>query len=171
MRKAALCRRSNPIVEDGLPLKSAAAHGTRIGTGQHLDRVGQPLQALQAHEQGECTIRWVVDKFGSADIADHQGVAGQNEPRLIRSRAVGDQEADMLGRVAGRVHHIDNDVAQRQAVAILHRMERESDLGTGVQDVFGTRLAGEGTAGGTMVGMDMGVDDEANAHAGVVGNP
>jgi len=41
-------------------------------------------------------------------------------------------------------------------------MERESDLRAGVQDVFGTRLAGEGTAGGTMVGMDMAVDDEAN---------
>jgi hypothetical protein len=37
-------------------------------------------------------------------------------------------------------------------------MERESDLRAGVQDVFGTRLAGEGAAGGTMVGMDMAVD-------------
>ena len=77
----------------------------------------------------------------------------------------------MLGRVAGRVYHVDNDVAERQAVAILHRMEPESDLRAGVQDVFGTRLAGEGAAGGTMVGMDMAVDDEANAHAGIVGDP
>jgi hypothetical protein len=66
---------------------------------------------------------------------------------------------------------IDHDVPERQLVTVLYGMERESNLGSRVQDVFGTRLAGESEASRTMIGVDMGVDDEADAHAGVVGHP
>src|SRR5260370_11830833 len=68
--------------------------------------VRQRLQTLQARKQRECAVRRVIDKFGPADIADHQRVAGQHEPGLVRSRTVGREEADMLGRVAGRMHHM-----------------------------------------------------------------
>lgn len=77
----------------------------------------------------------------------------------------------MLGRMAGRVHHIDNDITKRQTVAVLDCTCRERHLGPGMQNIFSPGLAGERAPRGTMIGMDMGVDDEANAHPGVVGHP
>ena len=76
----------------------------------------------------------------------------------------------MLGRMARRVQHVHDDIAERQAVAVVHRTDRESHLGPGMEDIFGTGLACEDAPGGTMIGVDMGIDDEADAHSGVVGN-
>lgn len=133
--------------------------------------IRQPFQPLQAREQGQCAIYRVINKLGPADIADHQSMAGQHEPRLLRPRAIGHQETDMLRRVTGCVYDVDHDIAERQAIAVLHGMERERHFGAGVEHVFGTDLAGKRTPGGTMIGMDMGIDDKADAHAGVIGYP
>jgi hypothetical protein len=66
---------------------------------------------------------------------------------------------------------IGHDVPERQLVTVLHDMERVSNLGSRVQDVFGTCLAGESTPGGTMIGMDMGIDDKPDTHTSLVGDP
>ena len=83
---------------------------------------------------------------------------------------VGDEETDMLRRVAGGVHYVDNHIAERQAVAFRDRMRRKADFGTGIQHIFGAGLAGESAPGGTMIGVDVGIDDEADSHAGLVGH-
>jgi hypothetical protein len=69
------------------------------------------------------------------------------------------------------VYDVDHDIAERQAVAVVHGMKRERHLGAGVEHVFGAYLTGEGAGGRTMISMDMRVDDKMDAHAGVVGRP
>jgi hypothetical protein len=126
---------------------------------------------LQTEEHGERPVGCIVHEFGSPDITDHQCVAGQDEPRLVRSRAIGDEKAYMLGGMTRRMQDIDHDVAEGTPVAVLYRVCRVGNVGSRVQDIFGTRLGGEGTTGGTMIGMDMGIDDELDAHPCLVGNP
>ena len=99
--------------------------------------VGQGLQPLQAREQRSRAACGVFGEFGAPDIADHQRMAGQDEPRLVRPRAVGDDEAHMLRRMARRVYYIDDDIAERQPVSILCGMDRKNDIGPGVQHISG----------------------------------
>src|SRR5437773_6651004 len=47
-------------------------------------------------------------------------------------------------------------------------MDRKTHVDRGMQDIFRPRLAGECTPRGTMIGMDMGIDDEADSHPGLV---
>jgi hypothetical protein len=60
-------------------------------------------------------------------------VAGEYEPRLVCPRAISHGQADMLRCVAGGVQHIHYDVAEREPVAILYVMDRETHISPDVQ--------------------------------------
>jgi hypothetical protein len=45
---------------------------------------------------------------------------------------VGDQQADVLRRMPGRVHHLDDHIAERQPLTV-HRAPLERDFGGAVQ--------------------------------------
>jgi hypothetical protein len=77
----------------------------------------------------------------------------------------------MLRRVAGCVHHVDDDIAERHPVAVLDRTRRKGHIRPSVQDIFGPDLAREGMSGGKMIGVDVSIGDEANAHARLIGHP
>ena len=75
----------------------------------------------------------------------------------------------MLRRMARRVQQVRNDITERQAVAIVDRTHWKSYIRPGMQDIFGAGLAGKRPPGRTMIGMDMSIDDEVDAHANLVG--
>ncbi len=104
-------------------------------------------------------------EFRSAEITDHQRVAGQDEPRFFGPCAVRYQEADMLGRVARRMQHGRRDVAERKHLSVAHAFERECHLRLGRQHVFGAGRVSEGTSRREVIGMQMRIDDEVDAHA------
>jgi hypothetical protein len=72
--------------------------------------------------------------------------------------------------MAGRVQHIHHDIAEREPVAIPRGTDRESHIDPGVQHIFGPGGARESTPGGTMIGVDMGIDDKPDLHTGLVGD-
>jgi hypothetical protein len=74
----------------------------------------------------------------------------------------------MFGRVTRRVQHIDNDIAERESITVIRGMKRERHFGAGVQRILGPRRAGERSPRRAMIGMDMGIDDELDAHPGFV---
>ena len=45
-------------------------------------------------------------------------------------RAVGDEEAHMLGGMAGCVDHVHDDIAEREPVAVLDRVPRKGHVRT-----------------------------------------
>ena len=62
---------------------------------------------------------------------------------------------------------VADDVAERQDIAVAHAFERERDIRLRREHVLGSRRFGERAAGGEVIGMDMRVDDEVDAHAGI----
>ena len=42
--------------------------------------------------------------------------------------AIGEGEAEMLRRVAGSVHHVDDYIVERQTIAVLDRMATEAAM-------------------------------------------
>ena len=124
---------------DRLAAQAASAHRTRIGAGQDLQIIRQRFQALHAAEQGARAVFGARCKLGAAEIADHQRVAGEHEPRLVGAGAIGDEERNMLRSVSGRVQHLDGHVAESEHVAVAHTVEREMGGGFGEQHVFGAR--------------------------------
>ena len=93
--------------------------------GAVVDPVGDIQFYLRAAETAGMRIHFVIDTHVHAD---HQGVAGENEPRLVSPRPVAHQETDMLRRVAGRVQHRRHDVAKRENLFVAHAFERERNI-------------------------------------------
>ena len=156
---------------DRLAAQAASAHRTRIGSGQHLEIIGQRLQPLHAAKQRARALFGAGGKLGAAEIADHQRVAGQHEPWFVCSGAVGDEHRDVLRRMAGRVQHLDGDVAELKHFAIAHATEGKCYVGSGEQHVVGAGGFGERAAGGNVIGVKVRVDDVADAHAGLRAPP
>jgi len=77
----------------------------------------------------------------------------------------------MLGGMTRRVQHIDPDIPERKPVSVLRGMEGKRNVRAGVQHILGSRRVGERPPGRTMVGVNMGIDDEADAHRGLVRDP
>src|SRR5579885_1566649 len=95
-------------------------------------------------------------------------MSGQDEPRLVGARAIGDEQTNVFWRVAGRVEDIDDDVAKRKTVAVLDFMHRKGDFRRRMQNILGAGLARERAPRGSMIGVDMGVDDEVDTHPRLV---
>ena len=91
-------------------------------------RADEPWSVLGGHtlmvgdvgrtELATDAARGVGRKLGPADIAHHERVAAEHAPWLIRAGAVGYREAEMLRRVAGRVQHLEHDIAELEPFAV-----------------------------------------------------
>ena len=75
----------------------------------------------------------------------------------------------MLRCVAGRVHDVDHHIAERQPVAVICGMEWKGHVRRSMQHIFRPCRTRESPAGRAVIGVHMGVDDEQEAHAGLVG--
>ena len=109
------------------------------------------------------------EQIGATDVADEECIAGQH---AVRHGIVGvfpHDDADRLGRVAGCVADLEEDVAERDALTIRElarrelggRHRRESDLGA--------RGVREFEVAGQEVGMEVGLDHELDGEPGLGG--
>ena len=99
-------------------------------------------------------------QVGPADVADEQRVTGEYGERLGIGRPLPDDDADRLGRVPGRVAHLEDDLAELDALAVgeLARLE----LGVGGRAVGDRRPCRRRQleVTGEEVGVEVRLDDE-----------
>jgi hypothetical protein len=74
----------------------------------------------------------------------------------------------MLWGMAGYMKHLSRHIAERENVAILYCVIRKAGVCRGMQDILRARCNRQFTANGKMVGVDVGIDDiaEAKPHRG-----
>jgi hypothetical protein len=97
--------------------------------GIDLDPVRQLEQAPQRVEELAGALLRSDCEVGARRIADEERVAGQDEPRLVRARAVDRREARVLGPVPGRVDRAQHDRAELDLGAVLQRVVVVRGLG------------------------------------------
>ena len=100
------------------------AERARDVAGIDLDAVAELDEAAERVEEPLGALARLDREIRPGGVADEERVAGQHEPRIGPARAVDDGEAAVLGPVAGRVDAAQHDVADRDLVAVLHRVVR-----------------------------------------------
>ncbi len=89
---------------------------------EELDAAVEPAQPLvQRMEQRRRALVAGDCQVGPSAVADEERVAGEQEPRLVGTRAVGDDDAAVLRAMARGVEHVEGDVADLDAVGIAQR--------------------------------------------------
>src|SRR5579859_873639 len=151
------------------PAQPPSADRARERAGEHVDVVGQGLEAIGAAHDYVDALPGADGKLGAAEVSHHQRVAGEDEPWLVAARVVGHQETDVFRRMTRRVPHARGDVSERQHVAILRCRERKRDIRVRGQDILRTGRLGELARRGEMIGVDVGVDHIVDAHARPLG--
>jgi hypothetical protein len=68
--------------------------------------------------------------------------------------------------MAGRVHYLRGDISKRQHLAIVDRFVRECDIRVPRKNILSAGLLGQRSTRRKMVGMDVRIDHEVNAHPG-----
>jgi hypothetical protein len=96
-------------------------------------------------------------------------VAGQDEPWLIRARAVRHKKTYVFGRVTRRVQHGGRDVSEWKHLAVLHAFEWKRYVRIRRKYVRGSGRFSQGSPRGEMISVDMRIDDEVNSHAAILG--
>ena len=101
---------------------ATAAQRARDVPGEELDAGVERAQALvqRAVERGGALFAR-DGEVGAPAVADEERVAREHEPRLVAARAIGDDDAAVLGPVARRVQDVERDVADVDAVAVAQR--------------------------------------------------
>ncbi len=121
-----------------------------------------------AREPPRCILAVEV---GPAGRADEERVAGQDEPGIRPTGAVPDQVADAVLGVAGGVEATDVVVAELNLVAVSKVDVREVNFGRLVEVDLCSRAPGELESAREVVGLDVGLEDVADASAGRFGQP
>ena len=87
-------------------------------TGVHLDAVGELEEAAERVVDPLRALRRLDGEIRTGHVADEQRVARQQQPRLVRARAVDHLEAAVLGAVAGCVNTSQHDLTDLDLVAV-----------------------------------------------------
>ena len=101
-------------------------------SGEHLDAVVELEKAVKRVEQALGTFLGRDREVRTSRVSDEERVAREDEPGLASARVVDDREAAMLGPVPRRVDDAERDGADRDLVAVVHRVVRVVDAGVGV---------------------------------------
>ena len=94
-------------------------------------------------------------QVGAPRIADEQGVAGENHPRLVSAPVVRDQVGVMGGGVARRRQGLDHRVAELDQLPVGERAMLELDPGARGQIGAGTGALDELRQAGDVIGLDV----------------
>jgi hypothetical protein len=127
--------------------------------GIHLDAVAELHETSQRVEEALGAVECLDRKVRTGSVADEEGVAGQHEPRLVGAGAIDDRKRAMLGSVAGRMNHTNDDVAELELSAVRQRLMRERRLGCSVHVHGYVFLEREAAVAGDVVGMGMGLEN------------
>jgi hypothetical protein len=110
-----------------------------------------------------------AQQIRSADVTDEQRVAGHHAIRFGVPGMLVDHDAHRLRRVSGSVAELQLDIAQRVTLAVLDRGEVVFRLGHRGIDDPGTGGLGQLQVPGQEVGVEVGLDDQLDGHAGGLG--
>jgi hypothetical protein len=72
-----------------------------------------------------------AEQVRAGQVADQQRAARQQQGRLLGGGAIVDEQAEVLGGVAGGVQHLDADVAELDQLAVGDRPVLVAQLGVG----------------------------------------
>ena len=101
-----------------LSAERPAANRAGVCAGQDFQIIGEFLQPLDTREELARAGLRLAGQFGSADVADHQRVPGQQKPRVGSAGLVRDQQGNVLRRVPRSMQHPGLYVAEIQQVSI-----------------------------------------------------
>jgi len=132
--------------------------------GEHLDAVGQLHQPPERVEEALRAFRGTDREIGARGVTDEQGVAGEDEPWLVRARPVDHCETAVLRPVAGRVDAAKRDVADRDLAAVLERVVRVLGLGRGMDAHGHVVLEREPAVAREVVGVGVRLERPHDAH-------
>ena len=106
----------------GLGRHAPPAQRARDVSREQLHAGVEPAEALvQRAVQRRGPLVAGHGEVGPPAVADEERVAREHEPRLVAARAVGHDQAAVLGAVPGRVEHVQRDVADVDAVGVAQR--------------------------------------------------
>ena len=137
--------------------RPAAARRAGAVRGIDLHAVGQRLQHA-AQRLPEILRRRHTAEVGAPDGADEQRVAREHEPWLRAACVIGDEHADRVGRVPGRVADLELDLAQTQRVAIDERHVREGHARRAMHVNGGLRGGAEVAVARDVIGVGVRLD-------------
>src|SRR5256885_16784483 len=83
-----------------------------------LERLKELTRAL-LHRSGH--VGGALEQIRAADVSREDEITGESAHRHIGGRPVGDDEREMLRRVAGRVSNIETHAADIDRVAIMQQ--------------------------------------------------
>src|SRR5262249_52809018 len=138
------------------------AYRTRKCAWQHFHVVGKRFQLLHGCEQHSRSLFRVDGKFRAAQIAYHQRVPAQQEPRVGATRLVRHEQRYVLRRVSRRVQDSDLNVSNIEDVILVHTPKRVARLRASMQHVLRTGKFRKLSRGGNVIGVNVCVDDIAN---------
>ncbi len=95
----------------------------------HLDAVAELDEAPERVKEALGALACLDGEVGPGGVSDEQRVPGEDEPRLVAARVVDHGEAAVLRTVSRRVDAAQDDVAERDLVAVLHGVVRVLGLG------------------------------------------
>ena len=108
-------------------------------------------------------------QIGTSGVPDEQRIAGQDEPRLVAARVVGDKVGIVRRGVAGSGERLDLGVAELDDLAIRERMVLEVHAGA-LGEIGGrARAGGELRKTGDVVGLHVRVEHGNDRRALAVG--
>ena len=138
--------------------------------GKDLDAVPELEQPLQRPVEALGPLPGADREVGTAGVADEERVAGEDEPRLVGARAVGDGEARVLRAVARRVDRPQHDSADLDLGPVLEGVECVLGLRLGMDRDRDAVVECEAPVAGEVIGvrvrLDRPRDPEARALRG-----
>ena len=143
----------------------AAAERAAEVAGPDLDLVAERQQpVVQRVEHLRGAFARLDRQVGAGDVADEEGVAGEERPGRAAAARVAEQEAGVLGPVAGGVDRLDREVAEGQPPAVGEGLVRVLGLGQLVHVHGGAGLPHQPPVAGDVVGVVVGLEDVADPH-------
>ena len=104
-------------------------------------------------------------EVGPAHVADEQRVPGEDHPRARRGRGVDDEDGHALGRVTRRLEEAQHDRAHTEFVAVADRTMRDRRSRLRAEHHRGPGALGQLTVAAHEVGVEVRLDDVADAQA------
>ena len=180
MDELGLSAREKGVVGAALLADGGGALGTHLAAAERAGSVGGEdlgvvgeleeffVEALVEHR---CKfLRAVVaGEIGAADVADEEGVSGEDGSRGCGLGEVGEDGADAFDGVAGGVEEVETGVAELEGIAFFDRGMGEGGVGVLAEIDAGVGALGEFVVAGDEVGVEMGLDDVLDAETLLAG--
>ena len=137
--------------------------------GEHLDPIRQLEEPLERVEEALRALGRADREVGAGRVSHEERVAGEHEPRLVRTRRVDHGEAAVLRPVARRVDAPEDDVPDLDLVAVRHRIVRVRGAGRRVDGHRDAVIEREAAVAGDVICVRVRLDRPHDAGVEALG--